>query len=112
IFSRMIAAECGISFKEIDQNIIFDDSNKKLVDSTLYNLSKLPIGFSENARVNIHDIRAKVEKLKKKSGLDLLIIDYLQLIESTPGGSKNKTRENEVSKISRGIKLIAMELKI
>ena len=56
------------------------------------------------------DIRAKAEKLKTKHGLDILFIDYLQLVE--PETNKTRNREQEVSAISRGIKLLAMHLKI
>lgn len=111
VFSRIIAAETNVPFKSIDQNLLFDEAQKNLVYSKIATLSRLPIFFSETAQVNIFDIRAKAEQLQRRKGLDLLIIDYLQLIESA-GVSKNSNRENEVSKISRGIKLLAMDLKI
>jgi replicative DNA helicase len=111
IFSRIVSAETNVPFKSIDKNLLFDEAQKNLVYSKIATLSRLPIFFSETAQVSIFDIRAKAEQLQRRSGLDMLVIDYLQLIEST-GISKNSNRENEVSKISRGIKLLAMDLKI
>lgn len=111
VFTRMVSAESDVPFKTIDQNLLFDQSQKSLVYSKIATLARLPIFFSETAQVNIFDIRAKAEQLQRRKGLDLLMIDYLQLIESA-GMSKNSNRENEVSKISRGIKLMAMDLKI
>ena len=111
VFSRIISAETNVPFSTIDRNRLFDEAQKNLVYSKIATLSRLPIFFSETAQVSIFDIRAKAEQLQRRKGLDMLVIDYLQLIESS-GTSKNTTRENEVSKISRGIKLIAMDLKI
>ena len=60
--------------------------------------------------MNIFEIRAKAEKLKSLYGLDCIMIDYLQLI-NTPE-SYNRTRENEIAKISRYCKVMAKELNI
>ena len=54
--------------------------------------------------------RSKCRKLKASPGLDLVVIDYLQLIDGT--GSGAKSRQEEVSKISRGLKMMARELQI
>lgn len=74
--------------------------------------AKLPIWVSDKTKVNILDIKTKALKLKHQHGLDLLIIDYLQLVDSMNDGNKNRNRENEVSAMSRGIKLMAKELDI
>lgn len=110
VFARMVSAETDVPFYQIDRNQIVEESQRNVVYNGINSISKLPIYFSETAQVNIHDIRAKADKLNRRYGLDLLIIDYLQLIEGN--GTKNKNRENEVSEISRGIKLIAMNMNI
>lgn len=110
ISSRMTASASGVPFYAIDRNELTEETQRNTVYATMGSLSKLPIFFSDTAQVNIHDIRAKAEKLKRKHGLDILFIDYLQLVE--PENEKNKNREQEVSKISRGIKTLAMTLKI
>jgi replicative DNA helicase len=73
--------------------------------------STLPIYVSDKTKVNIHEIRAKAEKLKRFQGLDCLIIDYLQLVSSAEG-SRNRNRENEISEMSRGAKIMAKEMNI
>jgi replicative DNA helicase len=75
----------------------------------LQQLATLPIWFSERTQVNIHDIRARAEKLQRTHGLGLLIIDYLQLVEESSG---NRSREQGISAISRGLKMLAMNLDI
>lgn len=111
VFTRIVSAETDVPYKAIEQSILMDDAQKNLVYNKIHSLTKLPIFFSENTRVNIFDIRAKAEKLHRKFGLDILLIDYLQLVESV-GGKKNENRQEEISKISRGMKLMAMDLQI
>ncbi len=82
-----------------------DEVYKKLNSQT----AKLPIFVSDKTNVNINEIRAKANKLKAKYGCDILMIDYLQLVQ---GEEKNMNREQQVSKISRGCKIMAKELDI
>jgi len=72
-------------------------------------LEKQNILFDDSAAVKISDIRAKCRKLKKDDKLDFVIIDYLQLIKEE---SHRGNRQEEVSRISRGLKQLARELKI
>ena len=72
-------------------------------------LSKLNLHFDENASSNIADIRAKCRQLKNAGKLDFVVIDYLQLI--TVANSKGN-RQEEVSKISRQLKQLALELQV
>jgi replicative DNA helicase len=110
VVQRMMSAESDVPFYKIDKGELYDEQVRQQVYGSLGTLSALPIYFSDATQVNIHDIRAKAEKLKNKHGMDILFIDYLQLIE--PESAKNRNREQEVSMISRGIKLLAMTLKI
>lgn len=110
VFTRMVAAATGVAHWKIDRGQIFDKAESEAVYNKLNSFNALPIYFSDTAKSSAFDIRAKAEKLQRKNGLDILFIDYLQLIESE--GKKNKNRENEVSEISRGMKLLAMDLKI
>ena len=60
--------------------------------------------------VGLLEMRAKARRLKAESGLDLLIVDYLQLVSG--GGGRNDNRQQEISTISRGLKALAKELDI
>lgn len=70
----------------------------------------LNIFFDDSGSTTISDVRAKCRKLKENSGLDFVIVDYLQLLKDE--NAKNKTTQEEISQISRGLKQLARELKI
>jgi replicative DNA helicase len=72
-------------------------------------LSEAPLYIDDTAAPSIMQIRAKARRLKAEKGLDLLIVDYLQLVS---GDRRFENRTQEVSSISRGLKSIAKELKV
>ncbi len=73
-------------------------------------LNEYNIYFDDSASSNISDIRAKCRRLAQEKKLDLVVIDYLQLIRADE--SKNANRQEEVSRISRALKQMAKELKV
>lgn len=110
IFGRMVSADSGVAFTVIDRNRLHTERERTFTSESINKLSALPISFSDGTQVNIHDIRAKAEQLKRRHGLDLLILDYLQLVDELPGN--NRSREQGISQISRGLKMLAMTLEI
>lgn len=68
-------------------------------------LRELPIYVEDSSGLSIRDIEAKARILQKRYGVDILYLDYLQLIN---GESKNQSRQQELGKVSRGIKKLAM----
>jgi replicative DNA helicase len=111
IAGRLASLDSGIDFQSIFRNLFQDENQQqrfyqKISSETL----NLPIFVSDSTRVNTIDIRAKADKLKAKHGLDILFIDYLQLISADQ--PKNKTRENIISEISRSCKIMAKEMGI
>ena len=63
--------------------------------------------------ISVSEMRAKARRLRQTEGLDLLIVDYLQLMSAVPiGGKRFENRTQEVSAISRGLKGLAKELKV
>ena len=75
-------------------------------------LLKAPIFIDDTAGINIMEIRGKARRLQQEHGLDLIIIDYLQLMQSGGSGRKSDNRQQEISDISRNIKLLARELNV
>lgn len=109
IFGRMVSSESRVPFSDIDRGRVQENAERNAVYHSMNQLAGLPIYFSDATGVTIYDIRAKAEQLKRTHGLDMLIIDYLQLIEEVEG---SRSREQAVSQISRGLKMIAMNLQI
>lgn len=107
IGARMGSLVSDIDFYKIFRNRMEDEQESEKLHKYLGSLSDLPIKVSTKTDVNVNDIRAKAAQLIYKNKLDILFIDYLQLIESEEG--KNYNREQEVSKMSRGLKCMAME---
>lgn len=110
VFARMVCFAHDIEFSQLDRNNFFNQSEYEHALKSITENSKLPIYFSDNVRVSIQDIRAKAEMLKRKHGIDILFIDYLQLV--VPETNKQGIREQEVAKISIGTKRLARELEI
>ena len=112
IASRLASVDSDIEFSKIHRNLFVDENqHRKFYDFITKNTINHSIYVSDKTKVDINEIKAKASKLKFRHGLDVLIVDYLQLID-TIGGNKNYNREQEVAKISRGLKLLAMDLQI
>lgn len=110
IAARLASIESQTSFGIIYRNLFRDQNEQEIFYNKISSRSNLPIYVSDKTKVDVNEIKSKAIKLKHKHGLSCLIIDYLQLVD-TPG-NKNYNREQEVAKISRGLKMIAMELEI
>ena len=106
---RILSIVSDIEFWKLDKSAIQEYESEKL-NNGFEKSFDLPIFMSEKTGVTISDIRAKAMKLIYKNSLDVLFIDYLGLVE--PEANKNRNREQEVSAMSRGLKLLAMELNI
>lgn len=76
-------------------------------------LSESKIFLDDTAALTVLDIRSRCRRLKAEHGLDLVIVDYLQLMQGSSGGRGGaQNREREISEISRGLKMLAKELKV
>ena len=111
IAGRLASLDSGIDFQRIYRNLFQDErQQQRFYDKISSDTLNLSIFVSDSTRVNTIDIRSKADKLKSKHGLDILFIDYLQLVSADQ--PKNKTRENVISEISRSTKIMAKELGI
>ena len=107
--NRILCSEAMVDSNKIRTGQIEDDDWVKLA-STLGRLSDAPIYIDDTAGISIMEIRAKCRKLKLERDIGLVVIDYLQLIQGS--GTKNSSREQEISEISRSLKILAKELDI
>lgn len=111
IASRLASLETDIDFSIVYRNLFRDlNDGEKFYNIIANQTIKLPVFVSDKTKVDVNEIRAKAQKLKYQHGLDCLFVDYLQLVDSPD--NKQYNREQEVSKISRGLKLLAMEMEI
>ena len=106
IAQRMTAAQARVNLNNIQKGSL-NQKEMLLVESANDELAGLNIYFCDQGTVTVADIRAKCRKQKASGGLDLVIIDYLQLIN---GSSKGGNRQEEVANISRSLKQMAREL--
>jgi replicative DNA helicase len=105
LFERLIAVHTGINTQEVAQRIRRGDARG--IDA-LAALSDAPIAIEDRAGLSVMDIRSKARRLASVRPLDLLIVDYLQLLLSD--GKDAQNRNEDVSRISRSLKLLAREL--
>jgi replicative DNA helicase len=106
---RMLAAESGMMLHRIQTGKLDDADMTKLFRDGIQPLAGQKIFIDDDPGLNLLKLRAKARRLKKKYGIGLILVDYLQLMN----GDDNKgNREQEISRISRGLKLLAKELKI
>ena len=108
IANRMLSAQAKVSAERIKRGDLKDDDWPKLGEA-LAALSDTKIYIDDNSSVTATEIGAKCRKMKIEKGLDLVIIDYLQLMSS---GMSGVNRQQEVSDISRTLKVMANDLGI
>lgn len=110
LVKRLIASEARLSAEKLRKGDLAEHEFQQL-HSRITKLATAPIYIDDTPGISIFDLRAKCRRLKMQYGIDMVIIDYLQLM--TAGGAKGSgNREQEISMISRSIKEIAKELNV
>ncbi len=107
---RIIAAEAEINMKSL-RNGQLEGHEWVQLQKTIERMSDVPIYIDDTPAINIFELRAKCRRLKSQSNLEMVIIDYLQLM-TAGGDSSTKNREQEISMISRSLKGLAKELSV
>lgn len=105
---RLVSRDVDLPVRDLVQRRL-STHQKQQFNSEVRGLSSLPILVDDTARISIDQLRIKAREAKRKEGIDLLIVDYLQLMN---GDGRSQSREQEISTISRGLKVIAKELDI
>lgn len=110
LITRLISSETAITSEKLRKGDL-NDSEWQQLTTGVKDLEKANLFIDDTPALSVFDLRAKVRRLYSTQGLDLIIIDYLQLM--TAGGSKvTGNREQEISTISRSLKSIAKELNV
>jgi replicative DNA helicase len=104
---RMLSAEGNIDAQVFRTGNLDEEDWEKLT-MAIGTLAEVPIFIDDTPGLTVFDIRAKLRRLQAEHGLGLVVIDYLQLIRGRGGES----RQQEISEISRSLKLLARELDV
>jgi len=107
LVNRMISAEAELESEKIKKGNLAEHEWTQLVHKTT-KLASAPIFIDDTPALSILELRAKCRRLKAEHGVQLIIIDYLQLMKGEQGGN----REQEIASISRALKGIAKELSV
>ena len=105
---RILSSESGVSNHLIRAGMLSERNWRDLAEASS-RLSKAKIYIDDSPGLDIMEMRAKARRLKMDTGLDMILVDYLQLM-SVKG--KVESRNQEISQISRGLKAIAKELNV
>ncbi|MBI4312351.1 MAG: replicative DNA helicase [Chloroflexi bacterium] len=105
---RMLSGEAEVDSHRLRMNLLTERESQRVIDS-VGALSDLPIYIDDTPLQTIVEIRSKARRLSLERGLDLLVVDYIQLIQ---GISRNPNRVQEMTEISRSLKGLARDLHV
>src|SRR4029077_7915082 len=110
LLQRMICSVARIDSHRFRTGTLFQDDTRKLTHA-MEKLTQAPIFIDDTPGISLSEMRAKARRLQQSRGaLDLVIVDYLQLMSG--GGKRFENRTQEVSAISRGLKALAKEMNV
>jgi replicative DNA helicase len=105
--SRLLSMESGVDSPRIRSANLNEQETRKL-DAAMNHLARAPIWVDDTPSIPIMELRSKARRLAAEHGLDMIVIDYMQLIASDGGES----RVQELAQISRGLKALGRELRV
>ena len=109
--TRILSDQSGISGDAIRKGNIKQDEFRKFVEASQV-LSQVPLFIDDTPALSISAVRTRARRLKRQHGLELLVVDYLQLLRGSGSRQSSENRVLEISEITRGLKAIAKELEI
>ncbi|MDR0677327.1 MAG: replicative DNA helicase [Holosporaceae bacterium] len=106
--TRIMSQECAIPSEKIRRGEIRDEDFSKIVEVNK-KLTNLPLFIDDTPALTVSALRTRARKLKRQHGLDLIVIDYLQLLIGSDN-RRNENRVQEITEITRSLKALAKEL--
>ncbi len=107
---RLLSSVANIDSQRLRTGFL-DELDFTRIAPAMNTLSEAPIYIDDTPNISTMELRTKARRLQAESGLDLVIVDYLQLMQSSTT-TKDANRVQEVAEISRGLKALARELKV
>jgi len=108
LVQRLLSSETGINSRRIRLGLSTEDEERKIIEA-IGKLSEAPIYIDDSPQLRVMEMRSKARRLHYEHGIDLIIVDYLQLLQ---GEGRNENRVQEISYISRSLKALARELNV
>jgi len=105
---RMLASESGVNSRRLRLGLHTEDEEKRVMDAT-GRLSEAPIYIDDSPQLRVVEMRSKARRLHYERGINLIIVDYLQLMQ---GDGRGESRVQEISFVSRSLKALARELNV
>lgn len=109
LVKRLISMESNVDSKLLRTGNLSDTDWDRVVESSGI-IAKSNLMIHDTPGITISELRSKCRKMKVEQGLDMIIIDYLQLMSG--GGKSSESRQQEISEISRSLKVLARELNV
>ncbi|MCB9187051.1 MAG: replicative DNA helicase [Flavobacteriales bacterium] len=110
LVNRLISSESGIPGEKLKKGSL-DKNDWEHMHASLKQLGEAPIYIDDTPALSVFELRAKCRRLKAQHDIQIIIIDYLQLM-TAGGNQKGGNREQEISTISRSLKALAKELSV
>jgi replicative DNA helicase len=111
LVTRFISAHARVNLRDLSRGLLRGPDYDRLAKAGDV-ISKAGIWFEDESDLSVFQLRAKARRLFQQHGIELLIIDYLQLLSAVGGSRKIESRQQEVADISRGIKALSRELNV
>lgn len=109
--TRILAEQSGISGDQLRKGNISEAQFRDFAQAA-HNLSQIPLYIDDTPALSIGAIRTRCRRLKRKHGLGLIVVDYLQLLRGSGTKQSESNRVLEISEITRGLKALAKELQV
>ena len=107
--TRILAEQSRIKSNDIRRGKINQEDFERFIEASK-NLEMLPLHIDDTPAITISALSNRARRLKRKEGLDLIVIDYIQLMKSS--GFRNESRVLEIAEITQGLKALAKELDV
>ena len=111
LVGRILSSVAGVSSEKL-RRANMDPTDWEKVIAAADRMSKSKLFIDDTPGLTVQDMRSKLRRLKVEHGLDLVIVDYIQLMQGRNSGKGSENRQQEVSEISRNLKLIAREFNV
>ncbi|MBP8125633.1 MAG: replicative DNA helicase [Caldilineaceae bacterium] len=108
---RLLSMEAGIDSHRLRMGEVYEEEWPILMEAA-NKLATTNIFIDDTPGATVMDIRTKARRLYAEHGLDMIMIDYMQLMSGSAGGGRNENRQQEISYISRSLKGLARELSV